>query len=582
MLSLFFCFQQAQQNLWLAMDQPASETVPLGPSDTSIASAQNSTAQVTIATTLTNSPTPELIRQEQQHILNNDESDPSHAQIYSLLTSCDRMAPKRRRGMQKMVIIGSRISAACGELIPNPKGEKFRRLRERLLGTVKKSIGGNQYEITFDDGSTKQLKSSTLRIEPKTAGLPPCESADENVLESVSCEEGSTVRLGNTSEYSGNSSSANEDSTEHMHDVDDQIDEEEHLCVVGEIDDAPDDAADDGINCDDPVNVGDLNLPADADASPQTYHEKLGAKRRYISSLIGRTVSKTHKKTKTTMEWTVVEKSTPNLPAEVYEARDIMSPKIGLNNLAEFLREYGYEKTEKDYGSCSMSQTLSRTSSNENRKVQTIPESTIFAELFLKLMYKDWEAKVQKMNQYIDESNADHQKRTINKFEKWDFLVAHALLIGASCFCQSGSILFGGAQKDESTDAWDTILQKPRFDKHMKLYRFKEFRMFFPKIFEQPQIKDHDPWWAFIAAVNDFNEIREKCITSSWIKGLDESMSAWRPRTSKNGGLPNISFIKRKPEPLGTEFKTVCCPVSGVMTRMEIQRGNYIIYVIIF
>jgi len=79
------------------MDQPASETVPLGPSDTSIASAQNSTAQVTIATTLTNSPTPELIRQEQQHILNNDESDPSHAQTYSLLTSCDRMAPKRRR-----------------------------------------------------------------------------------------------------------------------------------------------------------------------------------------------------------------------------------------------------------------------------------------------------------------------------------------------------------------------------------------------------------------------------------------------------------------------------------------------------
>jgi hypothetical protein len=31
----------------------------------------------------------------------------------------------------------------------------------------------------------------------------------------------------------------------------------------------------------------------------------------------------------------------------------------------------------------------------------------------------------------------------------------------------------------------------------------------------------------------------------------DESMSAWVPRTSKTGGLPNISFIKRKPEPLG-------------------------------
>ena len=105
-----------------------------------------------------------------------------------------------------------------------------------------------------------------------------------------------------------------------------------------------------------------------------------------------------------------------------------------------------------------MSQTMSCTSSNLDMEVKSIQESTVFAELFLKLMYKDWEAKVVKMNKYIDESNANHQKRTVKKFEKWDFLVAHALLIGALCFCQSGSMLFGGAQKDEITVAWETIL----------------------------------------------------------------------------------------------------------------------------
>ena len=31
----------------------------------------------------------------------------------------------------------------------------------------------------------------------------------------------------------------------------------------------------------------------------------------------------------------------------------------------------------------------------------------------------------------------------------------------------------------------------------------------------------------------------------------DESMSAWVPRTTPTGGLPNISCIDRKPEPLG-------------------------------
>ena len=63
-------------------------------------------------------------------------------------------------------------------------------------------------------------------------------------------------------------------------------------------------------------------------------------------------------------------------------------------------------------------------------------------------------------------------------------------------------------------------------------------------------------------------------IVSSWIKVLDESMSAFKPRTTKTGGLPNISFIARKPEPLGTEFKTVCCALSGLMLHMEIQRGK--------
>ena len=51
-------------------------------------------------------------------------------------------------------------------------------------------------------------------------------------------------------------------------------------------------------------------------------------------------------------------------------------------------------------------------------------------------------------------------------------------------------------------------------------------------------------------------------------------MSAFKPRTTKTDGLPNISYIARKPKPLGTEFKTVCCGLSGIMVQMEIQRGK--------
>jgi hypothetical protein len=62
-------------------------------------------------------------------------------------------------------------------------------------------------------------------------------------------------------------------------------------------------------------------------------------------------------------------------------------------------------------------------------------------------------------------------------------------------------------------------------------------------------------------------------ITSSLWDILDESMSSYRPRTTATGSLPNISFIFRKPEPLGTEFKCAACPIIDTMKCLEIQRG---------
>ena len=38
--------------------------------------------------------------------------------------------------------------------------------------------------------------------------------------------------------------------------------------------------------------------------------------------------------------------------------------------------------------------------------------------------------------------------------------------------------------------------------------------------------------------------------------------------------IPNISFLKRKPEPLGTEFKNLVDGISGNMLWLEIQEGK--------
>ena len=52
----------------------------------------------------------------------------------------------------------------------------------------------------------------------------------------------------------------------------------------------------------------------------------------------------------------------------------------------------------------------------------------------------------------------------------------------------------------------------------------------------------------------------------------DETMSAFKPRTTKTANLPHLSSIKRKPEPLGTELKSLACSVTKIMLALEIQR----------
>ena len=45
-------------------------------------------------------------------------------------------------------------------------------------------------------------------------------------------------------------------------------------------------------------------------------------------------------------------------------------------------------------------------------------------------------------------------------------------------------------------------------------------------------------------------------------------------RTTKTGDLPNISYVLRKPEPLGTEFKNVVDGMTGNMLWLELQEGK--------
>ena len=97
----------------------------------------------------------------------------------------------------------------------------------------------------------------------------------------------------------------------------------------------------------------------------------------------------------------------------------------------------------------------------------------------------------------------------------------------------------------------------------MTFQRFKEIREYFPKGFENLDRKSQDDWYQIDHLVKGFNESRSKFVAAAIRKVFDESMSQWKPRTTEKGRLPHLSFVLRKPRPLGTEFKTVACAETG-------------------
>ncbi len=73
--------------------------------------------------------------------------------------------------------------------------------------------------------------------------------------------------------------------------------------------------------------------------------------------------------------------------------------------------------------------------------------------------------------------------------------------------------------------------------------------------------------------VKGFNAARLREISPGSSLKPDKMMLEWKGK-SGNRGLPHLSFIKRKPQPLGTELKSVCEGAFGICVFIEIQKGK--------
>lgn len=198
--------------------------------------------------------------------------------------------------------------------------------------------------------------------------------------------------------------------------------------------------------------------------------------------------------------------------------------------------------------------------------------------LMIHLWPGDWKEQLKVLNIRIQVDNevlrrhcSHHHGRpkltaeiTENEFWVWWGLMLTARIMG---------------RKGSLWDRLDSEGLRPRvdFSRHMSENRFEHIRKKMPFLWASNNKKAQgDPWWQFLDAIDEFNKNRKRTVLSSFLKVLDESMSAWRPQTTALGNLQHLSCIQRKPEPLGTELKVVVDSVLQMMLYLEIQKGKIV------
>ena len=116
----------------------------------------------------------------------------------------------------------------------------------------------------------------------------------------------------------------------------------------------------------------------------------------------------------------------------------------------------------------------------------------------------------------------------------------------------------------------------PNFGQYMSINYFKCFMAGAPYLFCEEKYwfldKRDRPWEIFLPCVKNYNEKRKSLIKIVLLM-MDESMSGWRPKTSKLGGLPNYTLEPRKPIPLGTMLRNCAECHSGCIVFQDVVQS---------
>ena len=174
---------------------------------------------------------------------------------------------------------------------------------------------------------------------------------------------------------------------------------------------------------------------------------------------------------------------------------------------------------------------------------------------------------LEKVNDFAREKDPNHKPHTLGEWRGFQ-----AILFMGPLHKESGRALWNTGTMSQRKRR--TTRPAPDFGRFMRLRRFESLKSHATAAVADKSLMATDDWWPIRAGIEDFVANRKRTVLKSAGLVPDESMSAMKVRSTKTGKWPHITFVKRKPKPLGTEFKSVCDGRHGVMLHLEIQEGR--------
>lgn len=112
----------------------------------------------------------------------------------------------------------------------------------------------------------------------------------------------------------------------------------------------------------------------------------------------------------------------------------------------------------------------------------------------------------------------------------------------------------------------------PNYGQYIPIDYFKAFMHGFPYLWADKKYWDVDkkslPFDFLRPFMDEYNQLRTDILRVFYLV-LDESMSGWRPKTSKMGGLPHITYEARKPVDLGTMLRNAVEGTTGIFVHHD-------------